>query len=89
MDNQLTITKPTDKIIKVVLDAVDSPETKRAYDRALGNFMGWYKDSGQAALNKAAVQDYKNQLQAEGMSAASINQRLSAKIGRASCRERV
>jgi len=78
MNKTLTITEPTRQIKKVVLDTVDSPETKRAYDRALSDFMAWYESSGRGQLNKAAVQAYKTGLQNEGMSAASINQRLSA-----------
>jgi len=40
--------------------------------------MAWYAESGQTVLNKAIVQRYVAELNAEGKSAANVNQRLSA-----------
>lgn len=65
-------------IIQAVLDGVTSQHTKRAYERALCDFMAWHGDQGRPALTKATVQRYAADLQAAGMGAASINQRLSA-----------
>lgn len=65
-------------IIKAVLDAVDSPNTRRAYKRALDDFMAWYTTQGKPGLDKAIVQSYAAELKARGMGAASINQRLCA-----------
>jgi integrase/recombinase XerD len=70
--------KPTDKIIQTVLDAVDSDHTRRAYRRALNEFMTWYHASNAEGLNKATVQRYAAELRAQGVSASSVNQRLSA-----------
>lgn len=70
--------EPTDKIIQTVLDAVDSEHTRRAYSRSLNEFMQWYHASGADGLNKATVQRYAAELRAQGISASSINQRLSA-----------
>lgn len=69
---------PMQAIVQTVLDAVDSPHTKRAYGKALADFMAWYTAEGKPGLNKAAVQHYAAELRAQGVSAASVNQRLSA-----------
>lgn len=66
------------KAIQAVLDAVASEHTRRAYSRALNDFMTWYRATGQVRLDKATVQSYAAQLAAQGVSASSINQRLSA-----------
>ena len=67
-----------DSIVQLVLDSMSSVHTRRAYERALHDFLGWYRDTHQAILNKATVQRYAAELQASGLSAANINQRLSA-----------
>jgi len=74
----LTTQQGTDAIIQIVLDAVDSPHTRRAYGRALNDFLAWYAETGQTGLNKATVQRYAAELRAGGKGASSINQRLSA-----------
>jgi site-specific recombinase XerC len=63
----------------IVLDSVTSPESKRAYRRALRDFVMWYGDTGQTVIHKAAVQRYAAELSQQGMSAQNINQRLSAR----------
>ena len=65
-------------IIQVVLDSVNSPHTRRAYEHALTEFMAWFRREGAQTLNKAIVQRYTAELQTRGLSAASINQRLAA-----------
>lgn len=70
--------KPTDKIIQTVLDAVDSEHTRRAYRRSLNEFMTWYDATNAEGLNKATVLRYAAELRTQGVSASSINQRLSA-----------
>jgi len=78
--NTLTIASPsaTHAIIQTVLDAVDSEHTRRAYSRALHEFMIWHVTHGAHELNKATVQRYAADLRARGVSASSVNQRLSA-----------
>lgn len=78
MPNQLARVSDPEAIVQVVLDAVDSSQTRRAYARALHGFMAWYNSSGLRELNKATVQRYAAELKAQGMGASSINQRLSA-----------
>jgi site-specific recombinase XerD len=68
----------TEIAIQTVLDSLDSPHSKRAYARHLREFIGWHQSRGQTALSKATVQRYAAELRDAGLSAATINQRLSA-----------
>ena len=65
------------QLISLVLDAVPSPHTKRAYNRALRDFMDWYLAQDQP-LTKATVHRYRSHLEDNGFSASNINQRLAA-----------
>ena len=64
-------------LIQLVVDSVDSVHTKRAYGRAVGDFVDWFTNQS-TSLNKAIVQRYKAELVKRGVGASSINQRLSA-----------
>jgi site-specific recombinase XerD len=68
----------TELAIQAVLDSLDSPHSRRAYERHLREFIVWYQLRDQTALNKAIVQRYAAELREAGLSAATINQRLSA-----------
>ncbi len=65
-------------IIDLVTNSVDSPHSKRAYSRALVDFMEWYEANGRPGLTKAIINIYRQSLLAEGKSRSSINQALSA-----------
>lgn len=65
-------------IIDLVCNSVESEHTKRAYRRALTDFLQWHADNGKPELCKATIQAYKAYMQDLGLSAASVNQRLSA-----------
>lgn len=65
-------------LITLVLDGLDSEHSRRAYGRALADFLEWHSEQGRPPLSKALIQRYKAQLQAAGLGAASINLRLSA-----------
>lgn len=70
---------PHTAIINLVLDSVDSEHTRRAYRRALVDFMLWYNQVAQPGLSKATVQRYRTYLRdVQKLSASSVNQRLSA-----------
>lgn len=62
----------------LVLDTVGSVHTRRAYDRALTDFLAWYTRTGQAILNRATVMAYVAHMKADEVPGATINQRLSA-----------
>ena len=65
-------------IIDLVTQSVDSPHSKRAYGRALVDFLDWYEQHGRPGFSKATVNTYREQLLQEGKSRSSINQALSA-----------
>lgn len=65
-------------IVGLVTNAVTSQHTKRAYGRALNEFMTWHVATGQNGLTKATVQAHVTALREKGVSASSINQRLTA-----------
>ena len=77
-DRGLVIADGADVIVQMVIDGLSSDHSKRAYGRALTDFLTWYRATGQAALSKATVQRYAAELQKAGLSAANVNQRLSA-----------
>ena len=65
-------------IIALAVDAVSSIHTKRAYTRALEDFVAWYVSVPRLPLGRATVQRYRTWLEAAGLAPASINLRLSA-----------
>ena len=65
-------------IVTMVTDAVTSEHTRRAYSRALTDFVTWYQNSWQGGLSKAAVNAHVVALRSSGVAASSINQRLTA-----------
>jgi len=65
-------------LVGLVTDGVQSAHTRRAYARAIRDFLAWYRETGQVGLTKATVLRYVTHLRAGGMGASSINQRLSA-----------
>jgi integrase len=67
----------TDTTTKLVLNTVDSDETRRAYSRALSDFSTWLLFHG-AEFNRPAVMEYRASLLAEGMGGKNINGRLTA-----------
>ena len=66
------------RAIEMVLDGLPSEHSRRAYERALFDFFHWHRGVGRPQLNKAVVQRYAAELREAGMSASSVNQRLSA-----------
>lgn len=66
------------RAIEMVLDGLPSEHSRRAYERALFDFFHWHRGVGRPQLNKAVVQRYAAELRGAGMSASSVNQRLSA-----------
>jgi site-specific recombinase XerD len=62
----------------LVLDSVTSPHSRRAYARALDDFLGWYLQFPRGPLSKAVVQEYRAELDLSGLAASTINVRLAA-----------
>ena len=77
-ETALTLQDDAQRIIQMVLDGLTSEHSKRAYGKALQDFMTWYQQQGKPGLSKATVQAYKVILQESGISPATVNQRMSA-----------
>src|SRR5918912_1079298 len=80
-DQALVLSKLTEAeaaAVGMVLDGLPSEHSRRAYARALFDFFHWHRGAGRPQLNKAVVQRYAAELREAGMSASSVNQRLSA-----------
>lgn len=76
---QNTASDDIKKLKALVLDSVNSPESKRAYDRAITDFLNWDSTAAPTTgFTKATVQAYKAYLSALGLSASTINVRMSA-----------
>ncbi len=58
MPRLLKVSNPL-PIINLVLDGLPSENSKRAYGKALGDFMSWYQREPTTGLTKATVQQYK------------------------------
>jgi len=65
-------------VVKIVQDGLNSRASRRAYGKALTDFLEWCAVSGHARFDKVTVQAYKAILQSRGLAPASINQQLSA-----------
>lgn len=76
-------------IIALVTDGLTSEHSRRAYSKALADFLAWHTAEGRPGLTKATVQRYKAVLQSGGpsalpgvagrrLSASTVNQRMSA-----------
>jgi integrase len=81
MSTQSTALVPQDDwyaIIDLVTQSVDSPHSKRAYSRALIDFLDWYEANGRPGFSKATINAYRETMLQAGKSRSSINQALSA-----------
>ena len=58
---------PYEAIIHLVTDGMTSEHSRRAYARALRDFLDWWDDEGRPALSKALVQRYRLKLQDDGL----------------------
>lgn len=61
-----------------LLDSLSSEHTRRAYERSLNEFLAWHRQTGERAISKELVQRYAEHLQRSKVSAATVNQKLSA-----------
>jgi integrase len=70
---------PLDRIKALVLDSVPSLHSRRAYDKALTDFLAWFQSAAPAdGFSKATVQRYARHLEAVGLSPSTLNVRLTA-----------
>lgn len=66
------------KIIEMVVDALPSENSRRAYQRHLEEFFLWHRRQNRPELNKALINRYVKVLRERKLSSATINQKLSA-----------
>ena len=66
-------------LLKLVLDSLASPHSRRAYHRALGEFFDWYPSNASGeGFTRAVLGRYRSHLIDRGLSAASVNLALAA-----------
>jgi integrase len=62
----------------VVLRSLRSPASRRGYQHAIDEFVGWYGSEPRLSFNKTVVLRYRIHLEDRGLAAATINVRLAA-----------
>ncbi len=67
-----------DRILSLVIHSVRSPESQRAYQHALLEFLAWYEAAGHQCLSKAIVQGFRAHLEETGLAPSSVNLKLTA-----------
>jgi len=82
-DNALAVAVPAGyrdwrSVALLAVNAVSSAHSKRAYEKALKDFLAWYAAEARPPLSRAIVQQYKSVLESASLAPASINLRLSA-----------
>ncbi len=61
-----------------VLNSLGSPASRRAYEFAIDEFIAWYCSEPRLAFSRVVMARYRLNLEARGLAASSINQRLAA-----------
>ena len=67
-----------EKLKTLVLDSVSSPITKRVYNMALDEFLGWFQQAPRPGFTKATVSAWRVTLEDRGLGSSSIIIRMSA-----------
>jgi integrase len=67
-----------DKLKTLVLDSVSSPITKRVYNMALDEFLGWFQQAPRPGFTKATVSAWRVSLEDRRLGSSSIIVRMSA-----------
>src|SRR6266436_5252259 len=67
-----------ERLKALVLDSVSSPITKRVYNMALDEFMGWFQQAPRPGFTKATVSAWRVSLEARGLGSSSIIIRMAA-----------
>ena len=61
-----------------VLNSLDSIQSRRSYEHAMTEFVGWYCSAARLAFNRTVVLQYRTFLENKQIAAATINVRLAA-----------
>ena len=67
-----------DVLVRVVLNSLPSPSSKRVYNMAIRDFLQYWRFLGDPNLDKLFLQTYIAHMQDEGIGESSINLRLAA-----------
>src|SRR5882757_2403947 len=65
-------------VVSLVSNGISSQNSKRAYERAIADFLCWSRESEAADFTKVTLQQYRSVLESRGLSASSINVSLCA-----------
>jgi site-specific recombinase XerD len=71
-------TQSTDVLVRVVLNSLPSPLSKRVYNMAIRDFLQYWQSNEKPVMDKLFLQTYIAFLQDQGTGEASINLRLAA-----------
>lgn len=63
---------------KGALNSLASPGSRRSYQFAIEEFIAWYCSEPRLAFNRIVVVRYRMHMEARGLAAATVNQRLAA-----------
>jgi site-specific recombinase XerD len=77
-EKALSTTDQLTALIGVAVSGIASKHTRRAYSADMRDFLEWYRSSGGALLNKAAVASYKDWMLSHGRGETAVNRALSA-----------
>jgi site-specific recombinase XerD len=76
------ISPPSDhaltSIVALVCNGVSSQHSKRAYGRAVTDFLHWCRSSGAADFTKVTLQAYRSVLESRALAASTISVRICA-----------
>jgi site-specific recombinase XerD len=75
---QSSNTKSTDVLVRVVLNSLPSPRSKRVYNMAIRDFLQYWQSNEKPVMDKLFLQTYIAFMQDQGVGEASINLRLAA-----------
>lgn len=78
----LTLIAPSDlswaRLKGLVLNSVSSIHTRRAYQHALDTFHAWYRPDQHGGFSRIVIQQYRAELEQQGLAPSSINIQLAA-----------
>jgi site-specific recombinase XerD len=67
-----------ERLQRLLLAGIAAPNSRRAYARALTDFMGWYGQEPRGPFSRLVVEEYRTHLSTRGLAPSTINVRLSA-----------
>lgn len=77
-EQSLVVQRSLDPVVDLVVNGLTSEHSRRAYGKAITDFLDWRSIKGDPALNKALVQAYKRELQDRHLAPHTINLRMTA-----------